>query len=596
MRKVKSIFICILIVCISITSSCCCKIKNKSIEALYRDVTFMQIVAEVKQHVNEVEYGIKNGKDLRSFYNISPILNDILLAYSYMEGVYIASSQYELLYSKGKSIESLTLGIPNKEALLEQKQLFVYYEDEDYYYLVSRINNPDRSIAGYVINCINKVAISNVIDDYIKQNGWQSAIIALELGIVLIWLIYRLKQSKYFLKKLTAIVAIGVMSILVLDTSIAAAKFYLLTNNICQQSANKIAQSLQTSVNEILDKNVPPTKVYDINAWLSENNDELEIISNLSVDKHLKIKADVERKYINMRLRDFTVSMGKLFFWCFIGIALLFLIQKIYYAMPKKKEPLPIEECDEMKEDDQQLVERQRAINLLERDFESNIMLLNLLKSNHYDELMIYNQSVRLRSTEEDYYLFALKQKADFKPLAEAIRKKLGVFFVNKEEFEPAVTEVFKKARIEKYCGFFCTREMYSEREDLMLPEGYHFAEIDLSWVDYILEKYDNEEFAKKSYIEECIKNAPALGMLYEGKKIAFMLQHRNGESGPLFVEGAFRNYNLATIMIHEYDRRLFEKQDRLYALIKEENIPSCKVAIKNGYKKAQQKVMWVYV
>ena len=282
MKKVKMAFIGILLICITIASSWCCSLKNKSIETLYKDVTFMQIVAEVRQQVNEIEYGIKNGKDLKSFYNISPILNNILQTYSYMEGVYIVSDKNELLYSKGKSSNELTLGIADANMLIKGEKLYTDYEDTNYFYLISKISNPDESIAGYVINCINKEAISNIISDYIKQNQWQSILIAIELSGILIWLVCRIKdRTKQMIKKFVYVLFIGVMSVLVIDTGIATVKFYLLTDNICRQSANKIAQSLQLSVNQILDKEVPASKIYDINAWLSKNNNELRIINNI---------------------------------------------------------------------------------------------------------------------------------------------------------------------------------------------------------------------------------------------------------------------------------------------------------------------------
>ena len=554
----------------------------------------MQIVAEVRQHVNEIEYGIKNGKDLKSFYNISPILNSMLQAYSYMEGVYIVSDKNELLYSKGKSSDELTLGIADAKALINREKLYTDYEDTNYFYLVSKISNQDESIAGYVINCINKEAISNIISDYIKQNQWQSILIAIELSGILIWMICRIKDKrKRMIKKLICTVFIGVMSILVIDTGIATVKFYLLTDNICRQSANKIAQSLQLSVNEILDKDVPASKIYDINAWLSKNNNDLEIISNLSVDKNLKIRADVKEDYINQVLRKFIFRMLRLIMACAVGIGMMcggmyiYKYIEFYIREGKKKMAYEKVQYDE---------EKKRALDILEADLESNIMLISLLKEEKYDALKIVGQSVRLRNKEEGYYIFSLAQGEDFLELIKGIEPSLKTFFVTKEMFEEIVQRTYEKAKIQKYCSYVLTKEMYQEREDLILPEGYHFVTIDLSWTDYILEHYDNQEFNHKDYIEDRIKNAEALGVIYGDRKIAFMLQHKNGESGPLFVEGEFRNYNLATMIIHEYDRRLLQDKDVLYALIRPDNIPSCKVAVKNGYKKAEQQVLWVEI
>lgn len=593
MKKVKIAFIGILLICITIASSWCCSLKNKSIETLYKDVTFMQIVAEVRQQVNEIEYGIKNGKDLKSFYNISPILNNILQAYSYMEGVYIVSDKNELLYSKGKSSNELTLGIPDAKALIKGEKLYTDYEDTNYFYLVSKISNPDESIAGYVINCINKEAISNIISDYIKQNQWQSILIAIELSGILIWLVCRIKdKTKRMIKKFVYILFIGVMSVLVIDTGIATGKFYLLTDNICRQSANKIAQSLQLSVNQILDKEVPASKIYDINAWLSKNNNDLEIISNLSVDKNLKIKADVKQDYINQVLRKFIFRMIRLIMACAVGIGIMYGAMLTYkyitlYRGDKKKM---------ISKKETYSGEKKSALDILESDFESNILLISLLEEEKYDDLKIVGQSVRVRNKEEGYYIFSLAKEEDFLELTKGIETDLKAFFVTQERYEGMLQKTYEHVKIEKYCSYILTKGMYQQREDLMLPEGYRFVTIDLSWVDYILEHYDNKEFNNREYIEDRIKNAQALGVMYQDRKVAFMLQHKDGESGPLFVEKEFRNYNLATIIIHEYDRRLLQEKEVLYALIRPDNIPSCKVAVKNGYKKANEQVLWVEI
>lgn len=593
MKKVKIAFIGILLICITIASSWCCSLKNKSIETLYKDVTFMQIVAEVRQQVNEIEYGIKNGKDLKSFYNISPILNNILQTYSYMEGVYIVSDKNELLYSKGKSSNELTLGIADANMLIKGEKLYTDYEDTNYFYLISKISNPDESIAGYVINCINKEAISNIISDYIKQNQWQSILIAIELSGILIWLVCRIKdRTKQMIKKFVYVLFIGVMSVLVIDTGIATVKFYLLTDNICRQSANKIAQSLQLSVNQILDKEVPASKIYDINAWLSKNNNDLEIISNLSVDKNLKIRADVKQGYINEVLRKFIFRMIRLIMACAVGIGIIYGAMLSYkyitlYRGDKKKMIGQKETCSG---------EKKSVLDLLESDFESNILLISLLEEEKYDALKIVGQSVRVRNKEEGYYIFSLEKEEDFLELTKGIEMGLKTFFITQERYEGMLQKNYEHAKIEKYCSYVLTKEMYQEREDLILPEGYRFVAIDLSWVDYILEHYDNKEFNNREYIEDRIKNAQALGVMYQDRKVAFMLQHKNGESGPLFVEKEFRNYNLATIIIHEYDRRLLKEKELLYALIRPDNIPSCKVAVKNGYKKAKEQVLWVEI
>lgn len=299
-RKIKLLFVLLLAAILSVVMYCSFGIKEQSIQELYKDVTFMRITLEARQYVGQIEYGIKNGRQLENFYNMQETLQGIQGCSSYMEGVYIVSSSAQLLYQRGIKANKLSLTIPAAGAALKSDS-YCESEDSRYFYLQSPVKNAKGTIDGYLVMCISKNAVSNAVADYDKQNMLQSAVIALEIFGIALLAIRRVRPDKNSrpVFRLVLVLSIAVAASVVLDSGMVITRFYQIVNDTARQSANKMAQALQSEVDAVAAKGVSQERIYDLNGWLAQNSSELKIVTSLTLDRNRKISANVSQEYIN---------------------------------------------------------------------------------------------------------------------------------------------------------------------------------------------------------------------------------------------------------------------------------------------------------
>ena len=74
-------------------------VKTRELSSIYSDIIFTRLAVESQEYTRQIEYGVKNGKSLENFYNISSVLSGVRRCCSYTNGVYIFSSDRRQLYS-----------------------------------------------------------------------------------------------------------------------------------------------------------------------------------------------------------------------------------------------------------------------------------------------------------------------------------------------------------------------------------------------------------------------------------------------------------------------------------------------------------------
>ena len=74
-------------------------VKTGELSSIYSDIIFTRLAVESQEYTRQIEYGVKNGKSLENFYNISSVLSGVRRCCSYTNGVYIFSSDRRQLYS-----------------------------------------------------------------------------------------------------------------------------------------------------------------------------------------------------------------------------------------------------------------------------------------------------------------------------------------------------------------------------------------------------------------------------------------------------------------------------------------------------------------
>lgn len=318
-ERVKLLFIPVILAALAVTVSISLGIKDLSIRELYEDVSFMRITMEARRYVSQIEYGIKNGRQLDNFYNMQETLQGIQRCSSYMEGAYIVSSSGKLLYQSGVKADTLELTIPMGQ-VDPKGRLYTMTEDMENFYLAAPIRSGNDGLDGYLLMCIGKNSVTNAVSEYNFQNRVQSMVILLEISGIALLVLKRLRSAgkSQMVLKLLVVLSVAVVSTAAMDSGMVIARFYQTVDDAARQSANKMAQALQSEVDAVVAKGVSAERIYDLNGWLAKNSSELTIVTSLTLDRNHKITANVSQAYINSFFHRFLIRTALLVLGCMV--------------------------------------------------------------------------------------------------------------------------------------------------------------------------------------------------------------------------------------------------------------------------------------
>lgn len=299
-------------------------IKNYSVKELYEDIIFTQITMESKQYVSEIEYDIKYGRDLEGFYNMNETLKNIEESSSYIEGAYIVSSKNKLLYGNGRKAVGNELYIP-KGAKFKSNSSYYMYIKNGIYFIVSRIKNDKSVTAGYLILRVTSDAVSNTIADFINQNNIQSLIIGGEIIALALLIIRRAKpaKGKGLVKSLFIPLCSLLICAIIVDSGVAILRYNQIAGGATVQMVDKVSQSLQSSVDQVMEKGVPSDRLYDLSGWLEKNKSEMPAIASFSLENNEKITASVSRSYITGFIEKTIFRLSLLLLACILLCVLI---------------------------------------------------------------------------------------------------------------------------------------------------------------------------------------------------------------------------------------------------------------------------------
>lgn len=318
-RKIKVVFILLLLVFLTAAMTGYQVVKEGSIRELYEDVTFMRIATEARQYISQIEYGIKNGRQLDNFFNMQETLKGVQGCSSYMEGAYVVSAGAKLLYQRGIEADSLNLDLPPDGQDLGG-ELFTVREEGPYFYLTSPIQKAGGGIEGYLIMCIGQNAVNNAVSEYNHQNKIQSLLIAVEIFGAALLMIARVKpERKNLALRLMLVLSLAVTTAAVVDAAMVCTRFYQIVDDATTQTANKMAQALQSQVDSVVEKGVPAARIYDLNGWLAQNSSEMDIVTSFNLERNNKITANVDQEYIKGFLYRLLVRSALFVFVTLLG-------------------------------------------------------------------------------------------------------------------------------------------------------------------------------------------------------------------------------------------------------------------------------------
>jgi len=227
-----------------------------------------------------------------------------------------------------------------------------------------------------------------------------------------------------------------------------------------------------------------------------------------------------------------------------------------------------------------------------------NAALISVVERNCHENVKIVGKSVRLKDKVSGNYFFSAQNTQDLDILLEDVTDELETFYINTDRFKEKISCRFPHCSISEYVAFIARKEdfVHEEKPRAVFPEGFTTAKLDLSWLEFILSRYCDEEFGNRDYILDRLLYGKGLGAVKNGKKIGFIMQHKDGEIGPFMVDEEFRRLGVGKALLSAFQSKLFAENSLAYALVKIDNIASLRTMKAGGYQKADQHILWVYL
>jgi len=197
----------------------------------------------------------------------------------------------------------------------------------------------------------------------------------------------------------------------------------------------------------------------------------------------------------------------------------------------------------------------------LAKDRAYNAPLLNVVERNCHEDVKMIGDSVRIRDKISGTYLFSAANWDELDILLDDVSGELDSFMINTgiyykkiiRKFPLAITSAYDLYVRNKKDNFHCSPTIEVE-----------IMSLDLDWLDFILNRYKDKEFSHQSYISDRLLYGLGLGLQYKGEKAAFVLQHKNGETGALVVEEKYRRRGLGGELLKHFNELLFKKNSTL--------------------------------
>ncbi|MCH5199983.1 MAG: cache domain-containing protein [Oscillospiraceae bacterium] len=273
-------------------------VKTYALSEIYSDIVFTGLAVESLQYTRQIEYGVKNGKSLENFYGIQSVLNGARRCSSYINGAFIVSADYTVLYSV---LDDDRYGITRiRTDNFEGGEIYAVYDEpsNERFILTLPIYGRDETVCGYMVLSVDRDAVDNRLSDFYSEGLiLDSALGSLVFLTGTIFMIHCCRLSERLFRRSLGIISAAVCSFTAIDTAISAYKLRVITDSIIGHSAAEIILSLQNDLDYVRKKGVALGKIYDFNGWLSNSVDRIPYIKNVFYDKNYRIAAVISDDY-----------------------------------------------------------------------------------------------------------------------------------------------------------------------------------------------------------------------------------------------------------------------------------------------------------
>lgn len=217
-----------------------------------------------------------------------------------------------------------------------------------------------------------------------------------------------------------------------------------------------------------------------------------------------------------------------------------------------------------------------------------NALLIGRLKQGLARDVAVADGSVRLRDMRSGNYMYAVKSLDAFRKLQQSAADTSRVFFLS----DDALQGEMEAAGLMPLPFLQWTID-----HPVPIPPAdpaFHFAPVRPSDLELILSVYKSEEF-DRDYVLDIVLRNPTVAA-YDGENMAgFVLNHRDGEAGPMVVLPAYRRRGLGCQLLRRITNLLLENGLPVVGHIHLDNQVSIRLHVDAGYQRSPRPVLWVY-
>lgn len=317
--------------------------RSEEINSIYSDIFFTRLAVETGECTRQIEYGIKNGKSLENFYNIQSVLADVRRCSSYINGVYIISSDSVLMYS----LSDDNIAPPGRAAIPRSGAVYSVYKNGSSYIMAVPFYGRTDIAEGYLLLDLAQEAVTNSVADIHRDNLIQLvtvSVLTFLLGTVLI--IHLCRRREHVLFDCTRVFSGTICAGLLVDSALSAIKLNLTLDSLIQQSVSNIVMALQNDLDGISDKGIAISRVYDLNSWLLGSCQQVPFIDNLIYDKSYRISAIVYSGYATERTTGYILLVAGIIGVCAASLLAVCVIGLLADRLNRKPEQRKSEDIE----------------------------------------------------------------------------------------------------------------------------------------------------------------------------------------------------------------------------------------------------------
>lgn len=256
--------------------------------AVYGEIHFIGLAVEIQQHTRQIEYGLKNGKSLDSYYRIESVLSDIAKCSSYINGVYILNGDMIPRYSftDGNSVLPQSIRIP------QENEIYSLHREDQSYIMGLPIYGRGEEPEGYLLIDLSDMVITNSVAEMNRDSLIQTAVIGiLSFLFGTVCIIHFCRKREYILYSCAKTMSLSLMTGIVINAVLSVIKFCFMSERLIQHSVSNIVMVMQNDLDTVVEKGVLINRIYDLNSWLLNSSQSVPYIDHFIYDKSYKISA-----------------------------------------------------------------------------------------------------------------------------------------------------------------------------------------------------------------------------------------------------------------------------------------------------------------